>query len=186
MMADHTSVVNSSRRYSPKINPYYLGFHMFKDIERICKDPNDSDREYFPDIAGKKDKWLDIIKNAAYSYHDESFIRQFLSPTLLKDLKISILRDDSNQEYYECIGSQELEYYEQTKNALAATYNIIDSVPQMEIHGWNKEEKKLKIGYIPYKDRGVTLGDSLKWIERTCKAVTGVELIFTGQLRGKE
>src|SRR6201986_5437376 len=36
-------------------NPYALGFAMMQDIERIVSDPDDEDREWFPDIAGTKD-----------------------------------------------------------------------------------------------------------------------------------
>jgi stage V sporulation protein R len=36
-------------------NPYALGFAMMQDIERICTDPTDEDREWFPEIAGKGD-----------------------------------------------------------------------------------------------------------------------------------
>ena len=34
------------------INPYALGFAMMEDIERICREPTEEDREWFPDFAG--------------------------------------------------------------------------------------------------------------------------------------
>ena len=36
------------------INPYALGFAMMQDIKRICVEPTDEDREWFPDIAGRR------------------------------------------------------------------------------------------------------------------------------------
>ena len=37
------------------INPYALGFAMMQDIQRICVAPNDEDREWFPEIAGREE-----------------------------------------------------------------------------------------------------------------------------------
>jgi len=34
-------------------NPYALGFAMMQDIERIVSHPDEEDRQWFPDIAGK-------------------------------------------------------------------------------------------------------------------------------------
>ena len=54
----HTSVVMQpdfdDRRYGG-MNPYALGFAMMEDIERICREPTEEDREWFPDIAGRGD-----------------------------------------------------------------------------------------------------------------------------------
>ena len=51
----HTSVVSQpefdDQRYGG-INPYALGFAMMPDIQRICEEPTDEDRDWFPEIAG--------------------------------------------------------------------------------------------------------------------------------------
>ena len=55
-LQSHTNVVFQpdfdDRRFSG-FNPYALGFAMMQDIERIVSTPDDEDREWFPDIAGK-------------------------------------------------------------------------------------------------------------------------------------
>src|SRR3546814_5048633 len=54
----HTNVVYQPMFDTPGyngINPYALGFGMMTDIERICTDPTEEDREWFPDIAGSKE-----------------------------------------------------------------------------------------------------------------------------------
>ncbi len=51
----HTNVVHQPEFDDPHyggLNPYALGFAMMQDIERICVDPTDEDREWFPEIAG--------------------------------------------------------------------------------------------------------------------------------------
>ena len=44
------------------INPYALGFNMFRDIRRMCENPTEEDKAWFPDIAGKD--WLETIDHA--------------------------------------------------------------------------------------------------------------------------
>ena len=62
------------------INPYALGFAMMLDIQRICVAPTDEDREWFPEIAGRED-WRAVLRDVWANYRDESFVRQFLSPS---------------------------------------------------------------------------------------------------------
>ena len=57
-LQSHTNVVFQpefdDQRFSD-FNPYALGFAMMQDIERIVTNPDDEDREWFPDIAGAGD-----------------------------------------------------------------------------------------------------------------------------------
>ena len=53
----HSSVVFQPDFDDPRfsgINPYALGFAMMSDIQRICEEPTEEDRAWFPDIAGKR------------------------------------------------------------------------------------------------------------------------------------
>ena len=54
----HSSVVFQPDFDDPRfsgLNPYALGFAMMSDIQRICDEPTEEDREWFPDIAGNGD-----------------------------------------------------------------------------------------------------------------------------------
>jgi stage V sporulation protein R len=63
------------------LNPYAVGFAMMQDIKRICENPTEEDKKWFPTLIGKN--WRDvIIDDVVPNYRDESFIRQFLSPKL--------------------------------------------------------------------------------------------------------
>jgi spore cortex formation protein SpoVR/YcgB (stage V sporulation) len=58
ILHSHTSVVTQPDFDDPRyngINPYALGFAMMRDIKRICIEPTDEDREWFPDFAGNND-----------------------------------------------------------------------------------------------------------------------------------
>src|SRR3546814_5495237 len=47
--------------------------------------PTEEDKHWFPDIAGSD--WLTTVKFAMNNFKDESFILQFLSPKVIRDLK---------------------------------------------------------------------------------------------------
>src|SRR3978361_1181139 len=58
-LTSHTNVVFQPEfddRVFSGFNPYALGFAMMQDIERIVTDPEQEDREWFPDIAGRGDE----------------------------------------------------------------------------------------------------------------------------------
>ncbi|MGH8729314.1 MAG: SpoVR family protein, partial [Burkholderiales bacterium] len=88
-LQSHTNVVYQPPFDSPHyngINPYTLGFGIYSDIRRICEDPTEEDRRWFPDLAGSD--WVKAVDFAMRNFKDESFIAQFLSPKLIRDLKL--------------------------------------------------------------------------------------------------
>ena len=68
---------------------------MYSDIKRICEEPTDEDRAWFPDLAGKP--WLPALHHAMRNFKDESFIGQFLSPKLIRDLRLFAITDDEKE-----------------------------------------------------------------------------------------
>ncbi|PDT15111.1 SpoVR family protein [Rhizobium sp. J15] len=98
-LKSHANVVfqpnYDDRRFSG-FNPYALGFAMMQDIERIVTSPTDEDRAWFPDIAGRGDA-MGVLRDIWANYRDESFISQFLSPNLMRQLRLFHLYDDPEQ-----------------------------------------------------------------------------------------
>jgi stage V sporulation protein R len=95
-LQSHTNVVFQPDFDHPGysgFNPYALGFAMMRDIERIVTEPEDEDREWFPDIAGTGDV-MGVLRNVWANYRDESFIGQFLSPRLMRNFRLFHLHDD--------------------------------------------------------------------------------------------
>src|SRR5258708_29661381 len=63
-LQSHTNVVFQPDFDDPRFsgfNPYALGFAMMQDIERIVTNPEDEDREWFPDIAGTGDVMAGLL-----------------------------------------------------------------------------------------------------------------------------
>ena len=95
----HTNVVCQPEFDDPRyggLNPYALGFAMMQDIERICVEPTDEDREWFPEIAGHGDP-MAVLRDVWANYRDESFIAQFLSPRLIRKLRLFHVVDDAGR-----------------------------------------------------------------------------------------
>jgi len=95
-LQSHTNVVFQPGFDDPRFsgfNPYALGFAMMQDIERIVLNPDDEDRAWFPQIAGAKDV-MGVLRDVWANYRDESFISQFLSPRLMRQMRMFHLHDD--------------------------------------------------------------------------------------------
>ncbi|MET0220133.1 MAG: SpoVR family protein, partial [Tardiphaga sp.] len=95
-LQSHTNVVfqpDFDSKYYSGFNPYALGFAMMQDIERIVSKPDDEDRAWFPDIAGRGDV-MGVLRDVWANYRDESFISQFLSPRLMRHMRLFHLHDD--------------------------------------------------------------------------------------------
>ena len=101
ILHNHSNVVFQPAFDDPRfsgINPYALGFAMMQDIKRIVTEPTDEDREWFPLIAGTGD-WRAVLRDAWANYRDESFIRQYLSPHLIREMKLFLLTDKSEESH---------------------------------------------------------------------------------------
>jgi len=113
------------------INPYTLGFSMFRDIRRICENPTEEDKRWFPDIAGSD--WLKTLDFAMRNFKDESFILQFLSPQVIRDLKLFAIKDDDQEEAYEITGIHDDAGYRYVREQLAKQYNLSMREPNIQI-----------------------------------------------------
>lgn len=134
-LQSHTNVITQPDFDSPYfsgINPYTLGFSMFRDIRRICEQPTEEDKKYFPDIAGAN--WLDTLHEAMKNYKDESFILQFLSPKVIRDLKLFSLVDDSKVQHIEVMDIHDERGYKAIREQLASQYNISKQEPNIQVY----------------------------------------------------
>jgi len=112
-------------------NPYYLGFEMFRDIRRICENPTAEDKEWFPGFAGSD--WLETCLHAVRDYRDESFIKQFLSPTLMRKMRLFSLNNNTSSNQYEVKNIHNSVGYKSIRETLSNMYNISNLIPDIEV-----------------------------------------------------
>ncbi|WP_292954479.1 MULTISPECIES: SpoVR family protein [unclassified Neptuniibacter] len=130
----HTSVVYQPPFDSPYfngINPYTLGYNMMQDIKRICENPTEEDREWFPEIAGSD--WKKTLDYAMRNYKDESFILQYLSPHLIRELHLFTIMDNSEKANLAVTAIHNESGYRQIREDLAAQYNLGNREPNIQI-----------------------------------------------------
>jgi spore cortex formation protein SpoVR/YcgB (stage V sporulation) len=156
----HTSVVTQPDYNSPfysGINPYALGFNMFMDIKRICQEPTEEDRYWFPDIAGKD--WLETVHFAMHNFKDESFISQFLSPKVMRDFKLFAVEDDSDKPYVSVSAIHDERGYRAIREKLSAQYNLSNLEPNIQVYNVDvRGDRSLTLRYVP--QNGIPLADS--------------------------
>jgi spore cortex formation protein SpoVR/YcgB (stage V sporulation) len=116
------------------INPYALGYAMMTDIKRICvePDPEGEDHEWFPDIAGCGD-WKGVLKDAWENYRDESFILQYLSPRLIRDMHLFGIKDEEGVPHYEVSAIHDEQGYRKIRQVLAQRYDIGYIEPNIQV-----------------------------------------------------
>jgi spore cortex formation protein SpoVR/YcgB (stage V sporulation) len=105
---------------------------MMQDIQRICVAPTDEDREWFPDLAGCED-WRGALRDIWANYRDESFVRQFLSPHLIRKFKLFLLSDRESERTYHVDAIHDGEGYRRLRSALADSYNVGVGEPDIEV-----------------------------------------------------
>ncbi|WP_108125241.1 SpoVR family protein [Saccharospirillum mangrovi] len=133
-LASHSAVVYQPSYDSPYysgLNPYTLGFNIYRDLKRMCEAPTDEDREWFPEIAGGD--WLDTLHFAMENFKDESFIQQFLSPKVMRDMHLFAVFDDEDESEYSISAIHDEQGYRQLRAVLAEQYNLSNREPNIQV-----------------------------------------------------
>ena len=102
---------------------------------------------------------IDAVKN----YRDESFIRQFLSPHLMRKLKMFSIRDDKEDDYLEILHHTNDDYYRDMRKTLADTYLYEEFLPDIQIVKCNlKGSRTLHLCYNIKNDRQLDMSDVIE------------------------
>jgi stage V sporulation protein R len=158
----HTSVIYQPPFDSPHysgINPYTLGYAMMQDIRRICEAPTEEDYSFFPDIAGTP--WQQTLDSAMRDFKDESFILQYLSPTLIRELKLFAVLDDADRDYLEVAAIHDDAGYRAIREALSANYNLGNLEPNIQVYDVNvRGDRALTLRHDMYLGRPLEQQDA--------------------------
>ncbi len=149
VLQTHTNVIMQPAYNSPyyeQINPYTLGYHMMQDIRRICENPTEEDKHWFPQLANTN--WVTSLDTAMRYYKDESFMAQYLSPKIIRELKLFQIIDDDQQSEY-LIGAIHNEAgYQKIRETLSTQYNLGNQEPDIQVFSVDLEgDRALTIQY---------------------------------------
>jgi spore cortex formation protein SpoVR/YcgB (stage V sporulation) len=175
-LQSHTNVVMQPPfdvPYYGGINPYALGFAMMRDIRRICEEPTDEDRYWFPDIAGQD--WVKVLDFAMRNFKDESFIAQFLSPRLMREFHLFAVRDDDREDSLEVTAIHEESGYRALREALADQYNLGSREPNIQVFNVDRRgDRSLTLRHFRYNRR--PLADSSDEMLRHLRRLWGFDV----------
>ena len=133
-LKSHSGVIfqpDYNNPYFSGLNPYTLGFNIFMDIKRICQAPTDEDKEWFPNLIGKD--WLEEVLYAMENFRDDSFIEQYLSPKVMRDMKLFAIFDDEENDYYEIKAIHNERGYRRIREMMSKQYDRTNRVPDIQV-----------------------------------------------------
>ena len=169
-LQSHTNVIYQppfdSQFYSG-LNPYTLGFNIYQDLRRICEEPTDEDKQWFPDIAGGD--WLKVIDFAMRNFKDESFISQYLSPKVIRDMKLFSVLDDDKQDTLEVSAIHDDRGYQHIRQALSEHYNLGSREPNLQVYSVDmRGDRSMTLRYETHNRRPLNeqTEDTLKHLAR--------------------
>lgn len=140
ILQSHTNVVYQPSFNSPYysgINPYTLGYNMMQDIKRICENPTDEDKKWFPFLVNTD--WQTSLDYAMRNFKDESFISQYLSPHMIRDQKLFQIHDDDKDNEILISDIHNETGYKNIREALSKQYNLSYRDPDIQVYDVNVE-----------------------------------------------
>lgn len=132
---NHSNVIfqpGFDSKFYSGLNPYTLGFNIFQDLKRMALDPTEEDKEWFPDIAGNKD-WQSKFRYIVENFKDETFILQYLSPKVIRDMRLFEVTDEEEKRYYKITSIHNKQGYKNVRKSLSETYNRSTYIPDIQV-----------------------------------------------------
>jgi stage V sporulation protein R len=164
-LTSHTNVVfqpDSRDGRFRALNPYALGFAIFSDIRRMCEKPTEEDKRWFPELAGSGN-WLKAIDFAMRNFKDESFIRQFLSPKVIRDFRLFAIADHKteNELFIDSIHNDE--GYRRIRTLLANQYSRESMVPDIQVTSYARmTDRSLTLTHMSRRGRPLNVDEAEK------------------------
>ena len=155
---NHSNVIfqpGFDSKFYSGLNPYTLGFNIFQDLKRMSLDPTKEDIEWFPHIAGKGN-WSENFKYIVENFKDETFVLQYLSPKVIRDMRLFEIDDQMENSYYEVSSIHNERGYKKVRESLSQSYNRSRYVPDIQIFDVDIfGDRTLTLEHTPINKRGL-------------------------------
>ena len=117
-------------RYSG-INPYALGFAMMNDIRRVCTEPTEEDRGWFPEIAGCGE-WMGTCAGLA-RLPRRKLHPAVPEPELMRDFRLFAVSDDARESSMDVEAIHNEQGYRELRRRLAQHYDVARQDPDLQV-----------------------------------------------------
>ncbi len=102
---------------------------------------------WFPNFANTN--WVQTLDFAMRNFKDESFISQFLSPKVIRDLKLFSVLDDDQQAELFVSGIHNDGGYQHIRETLSKQYDLSNIDPNIQIYNVNhRQDRALTLRFI--------------------------------------
>lgn len=162
-------------------NPYKLGFSIFMDIKRLAeggewvvKDGQrvwspitEEDKKWFPDIINTD--WVETTRYAMENFKDETFILQYLSPKVARDLQMFAFNDpDALAEEYIITEISNERGFRELRRKLGKSYALENIIPDIQITAVDyKGTRKLIMEHFVKDGKPLHVEDAKKVLQYT-------------------
>ncbi len=162
---NHSNVIfqpGFDSKFYSGLNPYTLGFNIFQDLKRMSLNPTKEDLEWFPKIAGKGN-WAENFKYIVENFKDETFVLQYLSPKVIRDMKLFEIDDKMENSYYEVSSIHNENGYKKVRESLSQSYNRSRYVPDIQVYDVDIfGDRTITLEYTPINNKGLDYNDIKK------------------------
>ena len=162
---NHSNVIfqpGFDSKFYSGLNPYTLGFNIFQDLKRMSLNPTKEDLEWFPKIAGKGN-WAENFRYIVENFKDETFVLQYLSPKVIRDMKLFEIDDKMENNYYEVSSIHNENGYRKVRESLSQSYNRSRYVPDIQVYDVDIfGDRTLTLEYTPINNKGLDYSDIKK------------------------
>jgi stage V sporulation protein R len=177
-LKSHTNVVAQppwDHKYFSGLNPYYVGFNIFRDIRRMCESPTEEDAKWFPEVVGKN--WVEQLTYAMENFKDESFVMQYLSPKVIRDLKLFVLDDNEHESDYEVANIHDDAGYKAIREKLSSQYHLENILPDIQIVDFDFDGDRTL--YLKHTMKnGIPLGESTEEMLKHVHRMWGFDVLL--------
>ncbi len=156
-LKSHTNVVYQppfDSKFYGGLNPYALGFAIFSDLRRMCEVPTAEDRAWFPQIAGGD--WQKVLDFAMRNFKDESFIAQYLSPRLIREMRLFAIADHRGEDALKVDAIHDDQGYRRVRKLLALQHANEERVPDIQVLRYDRDgDRSLTLRYAQRRGRSL-------------------------------
>lgn len=112
----HVGVISSGHRYS--LNPYAVGYRIWRDIERRWENPEEEETWYGRRFRREGGGGLAKVFAVASDHRDSEFIREFLTEKLVEELDLYVYGFDGDRKKHQGAWTVADAPWEQVRDAL--------------------------------------------------------------------
>lgn len=171
-LISHTAITrqNLDKVSFDSLNPYAIGFRMFRKIRQVCENPTERDKQEFKLIIGQP--WLEVFQDIITNYDDSSFFGQFLSSDIIEEFgmfNIELFNDEEGRGF-KVKEIQERDRLSAMREALSDRYAYSSRFPTIEVVDYSfKKDRTLHLVHQPTKGMALderTAKDCWKYIHK--------------------